>query len=293
MTHTAISPDEAAAATSRHYDLPHEMFAAFLGRRLKYTCGLYTNPAATLDEAQEAKLAFIAGQLGITGGESVLDIGTGWGSLAFYLAQTFGCRVTGVTPSQAQARYVRDQARATGLDGLVRVIQRSVYDLDLPAACFDAAALVGVIEHLPDHCRALSIAARLVRRHSPIYVSASCYRSQGMLNRYAAGPASQHVTGSVFGYGVMRPLSALVEAAEQAGLSMSAITDLTPSYHRTITDWLERVRAASARIDAIVPGYSGELVRYLETTNAGWGYTTKHYAVTTVRSRLGSTQVPR
>jgi cyclopropane-fatty-acyl-phospholipid synthase len=293
MTHTAVSPDEAAAATSRHYDLPPEMFAAFLGHRLKYTCGLYTNPAATLDEAQEAKLAFIARQLGITGGESVLDIGTGWGSLAFYLAQTFGCRVTGVTPSQAQAQYVREQAQATGLDALVRVIQRSVYDLDLPPTSFDAAALVGVIEHLPDHRRALGIAARLVRRHSPVYVSASCYRSQDTLNRYAARPASQHVTATVFGYGVMRPLSALVEAVESAGLSMSAITDLTPSYHRTITDWLERVRSASARIDAIVPGYPGELARYLETTNAGWGYTTKHYAITAIRSRLGSTQVPQ
>jgi cyclopropane-fatty-acyl-phospholipid synthase len=293
MTHTAISPDEAAAATSRHYDLPPEMFATFLGPRMKYTCGLYTDPAATLDEAQEAKLAFIARQLGITGGESVLDIGTGWGSLAFYLAQTFGCQVTGVTPSQAQARYVAEQARATGLDGLVRVWRRSVYDLDLAPASFDGVALVGVIEHLPDHRRALGIAARLVRRQGSVYVSASCYRSQDMLNRHAARPASQHVTESVFGYGLMRPLSVLVEAAERAGLSMSAITDLTPSYERTIADWLERVRAASARIDAIVPGYSGELAGYLETANAGWGYTTKHYAFTAVRSRLGRTQVPQ
>jgi cyclopropane-fatty-acyl-phospholipid synthase len=168
-----------------------------------------------------------------------------------------------------------------------------VYDLNLPAASFDAVALVGVIEHMPDHHRAMSIAARLLRRDGPLYVSASCYRSQAMLANYSERPASQHVTGAVFGYGVMRPMSALIEAAEDAGLSLSGITDLTAHYRRTVADWLERVQAASARIDALVPGYSSQLARYLEITNAGWGRTTKHYAFTAVRSRLGRTEVPR
>jgi len=293
---------EAVAATNRHYDLPPELFAAFLGHRMKYTCGLYPDATATLDEAQDAKLEFIArclrasgagGEGGGYGGQAVLDVGTGWGSLAFFLAERSGCRVTAVTPSSTQAGYVRDRAASSGLDERVHVIERSVYDLDLPAASFDAVALVGVIEHMPDHRRVLAAAARLLRRGGRLYLSASCFRCQAAFDEYTTAPASRHVLQTVFGYGTLRPLSALVQAAEDAGLSVTGITDLTPHYHRTIEDWLARIAAARGRIDAIVPGYSGELTRYLEATNAGWGHTAKHYALCAVRSRWGCAEISR
>jgi cyclopropane-fatty-acyl-phospholipid synthase len=253
---TAISPAAAVAATNRHYDLPPELFATVLGHRMKYTCGLYPDDAATLDQAQEGKLGFIADRLGINEGASVLDIGTGWGSLAFFLAERFGCQVTAVTPSPTQASYVREHAAASGLGKRVQVIEQSVYDLQLPTASFDAVALVGVIEHMPDHRRVLSTAASLLRRHGRLYLSASCFRSQAALDEYEASPGSRHVLETIFGYGTLRPLSALVEAAEDAGLSMSAITDLTPNYHRTIEDWLAAVHAARDRIEALEPGYT-------------------------------------
>lgn len=290
---SSISLAEAVVATNRHYDLPPELFAGFLGRRMKYTCGLYPDATATLDEAQEAKLAFIARSLRVGDRASVLDIGTGWGSLAFFLAGQFDCRVTGVTPSSTQASYVRDRAAAAGLGKRVQVIEQSIYDLELPAASFDAVALVGVIEHMPDHRRVLSTAAELLRRHGRLYLSASCFRCQAAFGEYAASPGSRHVLETIFGYGTLRPLSALVAAAEDAGLSVTGITDLTPHYHRTIEDWLAGVRATRERIDAIVPGYTDELIRYLEATNAGWGHTAKHYAFTAVRSRWGDPEVSR
>jgi cyclopropane-fatty-acyl-phospholipid synthase len=291
MTPPAISCVEAVVATNRHYDLPPELFAAFLGRRLKYTCGLYPDGAATLDEAQEAKLAFIARCLRAGDGASVLDIGTGWGSLAFFLAERFDCRVTALTPSPVQAGYVRDRAAAAGLGQRIQVMEQSVYDLELPPASFDAVALVGVIEHMPDHRRVLSTAAKLLRRHGRLYLSASCFRCQAAFGDYAGSPGSRHVLETIFGYGTLRPLSALIEAAEDTGLSVTSITDLTPNYHRTIEDWLAAVRAARERIDAIVPGYTDELIRYLEATNAGWGHTAKHYAFGAVRSRWGYPEV--
>jgi cyclopropane-fatty-acyl-phospholipid synthase len=287
----AIGCAEAVVATNRHYDLPPSLFAAFLGHRMKYTCGLYPDDKATLDEAQEAKLAFIVRCLRIDSGQTVLDIGTGWGSLAFFLAERFDCQVTAVTPSSTQASYVRDRAAAAGLDQRVRVLERSVYDLELSPASFDAVALVGVIEHMPDHRRVLAAAARLLRRGGRLYLSASCFRCQGAFDEYAVSPASRHVLETVFGYGTLRPLSVLVQAAEDVGLSLTRITDLTPHYHRTIEDWLTGIAAARERIDAIVPGYSGELIRYLEATNAGWGHTAKHYAFSAVRSRWGYPEI--
>ena len=279
----------AADATNVHYDLPPELFECFLGARMKYTCGLYASPQTTLDEAQEAKLAFIAERLGIRGGEHVLDIGVGWGALAFYLAERHRCRVVGITPSRRQADYTAERALTRGLQDLVAPRQCSIYDLQREG-CFDAVAMVGVIEHLPDHHRALAIAAGTLKRDGRLYMSASCYRSRTIRQHYADRQASRHVTQDVFGYGALRPLSELVEAAEQVGLSLSGVTDLTQHYQRTVEDWRRRVVDHRERIDGILPGAAQDLIRFLETTNAGWGMTTKHYAITAVRSRWGLTE---
>jgi cyclopropane-fatty-acyl-phospholipid synthase len=68
-------------------------------------------------------------------------------------------------------------------------------------------------------------------------------------------------------------------------MSITGVTDLTDDYRRTIDDWLTNVHANSAAIDALRPGMAGALVRYMEVANAGWGYTTKHYALVCRRSR--------
>ncbi|HEX3782760.1 MAG TPA: class I SAM-dependent methyltransferase [Pseudonocardiaceae bacterium] len=288
----ATTTRAAVVATNRHYDLPPEVFATFLGERMKYTCGLYQETTAGLDQAQEAKLRFIAECLGIRSGQRVLDIGVGWGSLAFFLAQEHGCEVVGVTPSAMQARFVREQARARGCAERVVVREVSVYDLEPPAGEFDAVAMVGVIEHMPDHHKALDIAARALRRDGRLYVSASCYRGRRQQMEYEGRASSRHVAETIFGYASLRPVSDLVAAIEDTGLSLSGLTDLTSHYHQTIEAWLGGVRASRTCIDALVPGLSAELVRYLETTNSAWGYTAKHYALTAIRSRWGRTEVP-
>lgn len=281
-------PAGAAARTNRHYDLPAAVFAAFLGRRMKYTCGLYAGEDS-LDEAQERKLRFVAAQLALTGGERVLDIGAGWGALTFFLAEELGCQITALTPSGTQTAHLREQAAARGLDHLVRVEQRSVYDLDATAR-YHAVALVGVAEHLPELPPALALVRRVLRREGRLYLSASCFRDQATYTEYAARPASRHVTEEVFGFGVLRPLSVLVQAVEEAGLSLAGLTDLTGQYRRTIQDWQAGLHAHRDRVDAAGgPGLAAELLRYLETTNAGWGHTTKHYALVAARSRLGWT----
>ncbi|MFQ6332068.1 AMP-binding protein [Nocardia sp. CWNU-33] len=291
METTAV--DHALTATNQHYDLPPEVFERFLGRRMKYTCGIYDNVTESLDAAQDAKLRFIAERLALHGGESVLDIGTGWGALAFYLVEEVGCTVTAVTPSAVQARWVREHAAERGLTNRLTVLEQSVYDLDIPSGTFDATALVGVIEHLPDHRRAIDIMSKAIRRGGRMYVSASCFRNDELFGEYSDRPGSRHVAEQIFGYAVLRPPSELLAAIEDAGLSLVGVRDLTWHYHKTIDDWLTGIRGAAGAIDDVHPGLSNELVRYLETTNAGWGYTTKHYGITATRSRHGSTELPR
>jgi cyclopropane-fatty-acyl-phospholipid synthase len=172
---------------------------------------------------------------------------------------------------------------------LVTVRDASVYDLRPEKESYDAVALVGVIEHMPDHRQVLRIAAEQLRHGGHLYLSASAYRHHRAYREFADRPGSRHVAESIFGYAVLRPLSMLVAAAEGAGFSLSTLTDLTGHYHRTIEEWERRALANRPVIDAVRKELTHDLVRYFRVTNAGWGHTTKHYALSAVRARQGET----
>lgn len=269
--------------TNQHYELPVEVFEAFLDRRLKYSSGLYVRDDMSLDDAQTAKLHFVASQLGVSAGDRVLDVGCGWGSLVLFLAQEYGCVVTGVTPSQPQAEYIERAARELDVHVDVRLGTFDESDVD---GWFDAVALLGSIVHMPDRTGVLTKAHELLHRRGRLYLSESCFRNAATYEEFAPRPGTRHVTETVFGFADMVPLSVLVESVETAGFSLTGLTDLTAHYLRTISDWAQRAEAGRDAIDRAVPGLYDDVARYLQTAEAGWGYTTKHYAVTARKSRL-------
>ncbi|HEY6495633.1 MAG TPA: class I SAM-dependent methyltransferase [Trebonia sp.] len=273
------------AGTNQHYDLDPEIFGLFLDPLRKYSSGLYESPGDTLAVAQERKLRFVADRLGITGGERVLDAGCGWGSLVLFMAREYGCRTTGISPAPRQHEYIAARAAELGVTDLVTVRPGYFEVTELPERGFDAVSMLGSIVHMPDLGAAFRAARRVLRRGGALYVSESCFRSAAAHDAHAARTGTQFVAEEIFGWGDMRPLSALVAGAEDAGFSVVAVDDLTAHYRRTIEDWLSGVRAQRERIEALAPGYSAVLERYLETANAGWGYTTKHYALTCRNSR--------
>jgi len=278
-------------ATNRHYELPTEVFAAFLDPRLKYSSALYRHEGVPLDDAQTAKLHFVADRLGVTTGDRVLDVGCGWGSLVLFLAQEYGCQVTGVTLSRPQAAYVERLAEQSGVRGRVDVRLGPFIESEV-AGQFDAVAMLGSIVHMPDRTRALRKAHRLLRREGRLYLSETCFRNGAVHQELAKLPGQRQVTDAMFGLADMVPLSTLVEGVETAGFSVTGVTDLTSHYQRTTQDWESRVVANRAAIDRIAPGLSEQLIRYLGTATAGWGHTTKHYAMTASKSRLGP-EIPR
>ncbi|WP_062212986.1 cyclopropane-fatty-acyl-phospholipid synthase family protein [Streptomyces sp. NBRC 109706] len=288
---TAPTPREAYQATNQHYELPAELFGIYLDRRLKYSSGLYPDEHTDLDQAQTNKLHFVARRLGLTGGERLLDIGCGWGSLILFMAREFGCRVTGVTPSGPQADHIGAEAAKAGVADLVTVERGSFTDVE-PAGRFDAVTLLGSIVHMPNRTAVLRKVHGLLRHGGAMYLSESCFRDQAAYEEFSRRPGTRHVTEGIFGFADMVPLSTLVAAVESAGFSLTGLADLTAHYHRTIEEWEQRVRAARDRVELIAPGMSEPLVRYLRTANAGWGYTTKHYALSARRSRLGPTEAP-
>ncbi|MEV6319186.1 class I SAM-dependent methyltransferase [Streptomyces sp. NPDC051776] len=285
---TTLPPQEAVQATNLHYELPAELFGIYLDGRLKYSSGLFTDECTDLDQAQTRKLHFVAHQLGLTGGEQLLDIGCGWGSLILFMAQEYGCNATGVTPSRPQAEYIRTQAEKAGVSQLITLEVGSFTDVE-PRGPFDAATMLGSIVHMPNRSAVLRRVYGLLRHGGSLYLSESCFRDHATYEEFSRRPGTKHVTEGIFGFADMVPLSVLVEAVESARFSLTALADLTAHYHRTIDEWQRRLEAGRDRVELVAPGMSEPLIRYLQTANAGWGYTTKHYALSAVKSRMRRT----
>lgn len=124
----------------QHYDRGNDLFQAMLDGRMTYTCGYWQN-AATLDEAQEAKLDLVCRKLGLQPGQKVLDIGCGWGSFCKYAAEKYGVSAVGVTVSQEQAALAQELCQ--GLPVEIRL-----QDYREVTGQFDHVVSLGMFEHV-------------------------------------------------------------------------------------------------------------------------------------------------
>lgn len=271
--------------TLQHYDLEPTIFKLFLDPYIKYSCGLYASGSESLAEAQVCNMEFIAQQLEISGGEQVLDVGCGWGSLLLFLAQRFSCQGWGVTPASKQVDYIYEKASESQVPHLVRVDQAHIQDLDLPSAAFNAITFIESILHIDDQQGLLQECYRLLKPKGKIYISESCFRNPQKYQEFSNRPSSRFVRDEVFGWGNMVPLSDIITALENAGFSLTALTDLTNHYPRTIQDWMHNIERNYTSLEAIHPGIADKLLQYLEIANAGWGFTTKNYAIVATKKR--------
>ncbi|MCU1648768.1 MAG: class SAM-dependent methyltransferase [Nocardia sp.] len=273
------------ADTNQHYDLDPDIFGQFLDPLRKYSSALYESDSDSLELAQRNKLRFVARRLGLNGGEELLDIGCGWGSLILFMAQEYGCDTLGISPAPRQHEYIAEQAAARGVTNQVRTRVGHFEQLTLPDASVDAVTMLGSIVHMPDLDEVFRRARAVLRRGGSLYVSESCFRNAAARKAFDEREGTEFVRSDIFGWGDLRPLSDLITAAEDAGFSIASVDDLTNDYRRTIDHWIDNVDIAAERIDAHQPGLAAKLRYYLEVANAGWGYTTKHYALVCRKTR--------
>ncbi len=271
--------------TLQHYDLRPEIFKFFLDPYMKYSSGLYLTENDSLAEAQINNMEFIAQQLEISGGERLLDVGCGWGSLLLFLAQRFHCRGWGITPALNQVEYLRERAVEWKLEELIRADAAHVQDFDFPSSCFDAVTFVGSIVHIDDKLGMLQKCYHLLKPKGRIFISESCFRNRKKHKEFSNLPSTNFVRDEVFGWGDMVPLSVYISTLEDTGFSLVALTDLTSHYNRTIQDWISNIKSHYTSIEAIHPGMADKLLRLFEIANAGWGFTTKQYAVVATKKR--------
>jgi cyclopropane-fatty-acyl-phospholipid synthase len=131
---------------SHHYDVSNRFYEMVLGPSMTYTCAVFPNPDATLEEAQFAKYDLIARKLNLNEGQRLLDVGCGWGGMVRHAAREYGVKALGVTLSAAQAEWAQAAIKEEGLDDLAEV--RHLDYRQVTETGFDAVSSIGLTEHI-------------------------------------------------------------------------------------------------------------------------------------------------
>ncbi len=162
--------EETRAANEQHYEVPTAFYRLCLGRRLKYSGCFYQTGSESLNEAEEAMLAVYVERARLEDGQSILELGCGWGSLSLYLAERFPhSRITGVSNSRTQKEYIDAEAARRGLTNL-QIITCDMNVFDLPGAQFDRVVSVEMFEHMKNYQRLLANVARWLKPDGLLFV---------------------------------------------------------------------------------------------------------------------------
>lgn len=126
-----------------HYDLGNELYTRFLDAQMMYSSAIYPSPTSSLAEAQQHKLQTICDRLSLTSSDHLLEIGSGWGGLAIYAAQHYGCKVTTTTISDAQYNYAQARIKQLGLTKQITLLKQDYREL---TGTFDKVVSIEMIE---------------------------------------------------------------------------------------------------------------------------------------------------
>ena len=228
---------------AHHYDLSDRLYDLFLDADRQYSCAYFTDPANSLEQAQQDKLAHIAAKLAIEPGMRVLDIGCGWGGMALYLNRKLGAEVTGVTLSEEQLKVARARAAEAGVSDKVRF---ELIDYRHVAGQFDRIVSVGMFEHVgPPNYR--TFFRKCFELLTP----------QGVMLLHTIGRASEPgVTDKwtlkyIFPGGYNPALSEIVRGYEGLRMICTDIEVLRLHYAHTLEQWYHRTTAAREAIIAL------------------------------------------
>ncbi len=168
--------EDMRAANEQHYEVPTAFYQFCLGRRLKYSGCLYPTGRETLDQAEEAMLALYLERAQLADGQTILELGCGWGSLSLTLAEKFPrARITGVSNSKTQKLFIDDEARKRGLPNL-QIITADLNTFEAGDGQFDRVVSVEMFEHMKNYQRLLANIARWLKPGGLLFVHIFTHR---------------------------------------------------------------------------------------------------------------------
>lgn len=229
-----------------HYDLGNEFYRLWLDESLTYSSGIYRDASATLEEAQVLKYNRILDALSVGPGQSLLEIGCGWGSFAVAAANR-GAAVTAITISQGQHVEATRRISALDLGDRARVLFQDYRDT---VGAFDRLASIEMIEAVGEENWPVyfkTISDRL--KPGGIAVIQAITIREDLFPDYRERP--DYIQRYIFPGGMLPTVTAIREAAAREQLSFETVEVFGASYAATLADWRRRFEAAWPRIEAL------------------------------------------
>ncbi|GAB3266164.1 class I SAM-dependent methyltransferase [Chitinimonas naiadis] len=229
-------------AIQYHYDVSNDFYAAWLDPNMVYSCAYFETGREDLATAQLKKIDHILTKIRLSPGQSLLDIGCGWGGLVMRAASRFGARCVGITLSENQYQWATERVRAAGLDKQVEIRLQDYRDIE---GQFDRVTSVGMFEHvglkqLPAYfgrIRELLADDGLVLNHG--------ITSTDPFSGETPFGASDFIEKYVFPGGELPHLALVMQSMQQGGLEALDAENLRRHYARTLSIWSDNFERKS------------------------------------------------
>jgi len=249
---------------SHHYDLGEDFYSLFLDSYLTYSSAYFKTPDDSLEEAQRNKYDHIAQKLLLREGETLLDIGCGWGGMLIHAARKYGVAGVGNTLSRSQWQYAKEGISALGLDGRIKLLLDDYRNLN---GVFDKIVSIGMFEHVG-------------KEFIPFFMR----KISGLLKKGGLGllhtigkdvetPGDPWTMHYIFPGGYLPSLSEIIYHMGKAGFSILDVENLRLHYARTLDCWAINFES---KADVIREKYGEEFVRmwrlYLNASSVGFKF---------------------
>jgi cyclopropane-fatty-acyl-phospholipid synthase len=235
--------DRARKNVAHHYDLSAKLYSLFLDADRQYSCAYFETPHQALDEAQLAKKRHLAAKLLVPSDSRVLDIGSGWGGLALYIAETCGARATGITLSTEQLVLSRGRATEADLSDRVEFFLQDYRDV---TDNFDRIVSVGMFEHV-----GVGFYGTFFRKCADLLADDGVFLLHSIGRSERPGITNPWIARYIFPGGYIPALSEVLPAIERAGLLVTDIEILRLHYADTLKAWRERFLAHREAVEQL------------------------------------------
>ena len=243
------SKSEDRASIHYHYDVSNAFYAEWLDPAMVYSCAYFETGTETLEQAQQKKIDHILTKLRVEPGQTLLDIGCGWGALVLRAAQKWGARCVGITLSQNQYDLATERVRAAGLQGQVEI---RLQDYREVPDTFDRITSVGMCEHV-----GLKNLEPYFRTIHDRLAPGGWALNHGITSTDADNAETSHGGGRfidryVFPQGELPHISWVLSTLQRGGLEPVDAESLRRHYARTLKCWSDNFEAKGEGLKALV-----------------------------------------
>jgi cyclopropane-fatty-acyl-phospholipid synthase len=232
----------------RHYDLSNDFFALFLDDSMTYSGGIHESPGVSLEAAQRTKLRQLISKAGISADDHVLEIGCGWGAFAVEAVRCTGCRVTGITLSEAQYAHALDRVKQAGLEDRITL---RLMDYRHMTGTFDKIVSIEMLEAV-GHTYLKTFFRQCDRLLAPngVMVLQVITVPDQQYNSYRT--QEDWIQRHIFPGGHLPSLAVLCEMmTKHSDFIVEHLENIGPHYAHTLRLWRERFVANSDKLPAL------------------------------------------